>query len=77
MSDLDKLKDLLKSFGVEFTVNPRNLLLDYYKTDTDIQDAVIITVEQEDCNGIGGYDGFYTNFEFDKDGKFISMGAWE
>ena len=26
---------------------------------------------------VTGYSGFYTEFEFNDDGDFISMGAWE
>ena len=26
---------------------------------------------------VGGYLGFFTEFEFDAEGKFISIGAWE
>lgn len=29
------------------------------------------------CDKIDGYNGFYTSFEFDEDGKFLSVGAWE
>lgn len=25
----------------------------------------------------GGYEGFFTEFEFDANGAFIKMGAWE
>lgn len=32
---------------------------------------------QDDVPTIDGYRGFYTQFNFDEDGQFISMGAWE
>ena len=77
MSDLDKLTALLDSFGVEYYTNTRKGLFNSYQTTTEDQDAIIITTEMEDTTKVGGYTNFYTNFEFDKDGKFISMGAWE
>lgn len=31
-----------------------------------------------DCQQkIGGYSGFFTTFEFDTDGEFVKLGAWE
>ena len=82
MSDLDKLTALLDSFGVEYKVNTRGILDDRYSTDTNDINHTIITTEQQSAMegvyfGVGGYQDFYTNFEFDKDGKFLSMGAWE
>jgi len=29
------------------------------------------------CNTVDGYEGFYTCFEFDENGKFLRVGAWE
>lgn len=64
MKDIDKLKKLLAEFGVGFTV----------EKDRDENDII-------ECYGgdakIGGYNCFYTDFNFDKDGKFIEMGAYE
>lgn len=65
MTDFEKLKGLLTSFGVEFTV-------EYYE---DKKGATII------CNQggrkVSGYNQFFTDFEFDSKGTFIQMGAWE
>lgn len=35
-----------------------------------------ITCEHGD-DKVGGYVCFYVDFEFDKNGKFVTMGAWE
>ena len=40
-----------------------------------IEDGAPIRVEGE--TKISGYSMFYTAFEFDEDGEFIRMGAWE
>jgi hypothetical protein len=62
MTDKGKLEKLLTEFGVGWR-SP--------------------TPEAIKCGGynsyakIDGYPRFYTLFEFDPEGKFISMGAWE
>ena len=61
MTDKEKLCNLLTEFGVGWR---------------EIKEGV-------KCGGyhkyekITGYYGFYTLFEFDDDGKFLQMGAWE
>lgn len=69
MNDIDKLSELLSSWGVEYS----------YTAHVGTQN---ISVESEThfCDNNSkrvGCTGFYTNFEFDYDGKFICMGAWE
>jgi hypothetical protein len=34
-------------------------------------------VFEEGKAGVTGYTGFYTKFEFDTDGRFITVGAYE
>ena len=74
MTDYDKLKQLFDEFGVEYDV---------------IKDAKRLTADEtayEPCKTIRtneggkkvtGYFDFFTLFDFDLDGKFIEMGAWE
>jgi len=62
MTDKEKLCDLLTEFGVGWREKP------YY---------TIKCGGYNSYNKIGGYSSFYTLFEFDEDGKFIQMGAWE
>lgn len=78
MTDKEKLIDLLKSFGINEEApvdNPydqnsnvfviiESLLMPNIRTHVQLQ------------NGIGYY-GFYVNFTFDSDGKFIIYGVWE
>ena len=73
MTDLDKLKELLDGWGV-----PHKL----YGAGPEYICGQAIKVggytHQHDPRGtVTGYNGMYTLFEFDDDGKFISMGAWE
>lgn len=68
MTDKEKLTNLLTEFGVgfseEFTINNHG--------------TEIYCIEcMSDNAKITGYNNFYTSFVFDKDGKFIEMGAWE
>ena len=60
-SDKDKLKALLTEFGVGWREKPEGIKCGGYQS----------------YNKIGGYSSFYTLFEFDEDGKFIQIGAWE
>ncbi|MCK5601424.1 hypothetical protein KAR91_06140 [Candidatus Pacearchaeota archaeon] len=64
MKDIDKLKKLLTEFGVGFTEEKHrdgDDILECYQGDSNIK----------------GYNCFYTQFIFDKDGSFKHMGAWE
>lgn len=62
-TDLERLKELLNDFGVEFS---------YFEDETKI----LISCRQGDIK-VGGYSSFFTEFDFDKNGKFIEMGAYE
>jgi hypothetical protein len=69
MTDLDKFIALFQSVGID--IKPT-------KSDTGFS----ITLGDADehpytSDKVKGYTGFYTAIEFDPEGKFISMGAWE
>lgn len=72
MTDEGKLKALLGGWGVP-----------YYDSGEDGAGDVqgrAVTVGgwgREDSPKVGGYGGFYTRFEFEADGSFRLMGAWE
>ena len=75
MTDKEKLVALLTEFGVGFK-----------EIDIDDQDCVIAGATQvtktavvceEGKPKIKGYFDFHTSFEFDRQGGFICMGAWE
>ena len=69
MTDLDKVKALFDELGIgythELTANPEYSpcaqWLELYEGDAKI----------------GGYSCFFTTFEFDRNGNFIKVGAWE
>jgi len=60
-SDKEKLTDLLTSFGVDWQEKPEGIKCGGFN----------------EYDKITGYGGFYTLFEFDENGSFIAMGAWE
>jgi len=64
MTDYEKLKALLTEFGVGFVVEEDEKGEKYIECNCE-------------SKKVTGYSFFYTLFEFDKDGKFIHMGAWE
>ena len=64
LTDKEKLEELLKEFGVEFSITPHNTgewAVECRKGDTKVD----------------GYSGFFTRFTFTADGKFKDIGAWE
>ncbi len=64
MSDIEKLMELFTEFGIEFTTGVTH----------EGYDRILCS---EGKAKIDGYNGFYTTFEFDENGKFKEMGAWE
>ena len=63
MTDLEKLKTLLDSFGVG------------YSELTEGESRFVTCIEGSPK--VGGYNQFYTTFAFRSDGSFNSMGCWE
>lgn len=63
MTDLERLRELLESFGVEFTEN-----------DTLCEKEIVC---EQGRAKVQGYIGFCTIFQFYPDGKFRDMGAYE
>jgi len=63
MTDFEKLKALLTEFGVGF----------------EVKEGKLGTEVRCECGAhkVEGYSSFFTEFNFNKDGKFICMGAWE
>lgn len=64
MNDKDKLLEMFRSAGIVWqeTAYTNSIDIDVYAGDSP-------------CNK--GYNGFFTGFEFDKDGKLETIGAWE
>jgi hypothetical protein len=62
-TDKQKLIDLLNDFGIKFREESRTITIN---VDRDSKDSKV-----------SGYSGFFTEFEFDKNGKFEDMGVWE
>ena len=67
-TDLDRTKELLDSFGVLYTAEENSIVFGkYWFSDCPFPK----------CEKVDGYSGFYTAFDFDDQGKFLSVGAWE
>lgn len=78
MTDLDRFLELYKSFGVECIVT------DIVLKDEHLKVIVLgggeYAYEKAECTKSSkfvGYSGFYSNIEFDINGKFIRQGFWE
>ena len=75
MTDLEEWRAFLAKFGitpVEGPASSRDRSRDIGKTA-----ATSFTIYAEDNDRTIGYGGFYTEVEFDKDGKFLCLGVWE
>lgn len=68
MTDKEKLIALLNEWGVPFS--------QHVVVDPD-SPGQIVGVGREGSDKVSGYSGFFTDFEFDLEGKFQCMGAWE
>lgn len=68
MTDFEKTKQLLDGFGILYSVDICSITF-------GLPDSVRDKFPK--CDNVQGYDGFYTRFEFDENGKFLSVGAWE
>jgi hypothetical protein len=64
MADIEKLMALFTEFGIGFTA-------ELASNGTDV------IMCQEGKSKIEGYPMFYTEFQFDENGKFVEMGAYE
>lgn len=71
MSDLETLKAMFDRAGVIYKFRGGEYP-DYVATD-----ETHMSVEAHDGPANEGYDGFVAAFEFDKEGKLLSVGAWE
>lgn len=73
-TDLDRTREFLDSLGVLYSVNP---LKDSRRGLKFGRPSGCFGDEYPECDKVGGYTGFSTQFEFDKNGKFLTVGAWE
>jgi hypothetical protein len=71
MTDKEKLLALLASFGIEPYLN--NGDYSHYKTVGAVSEVTLLA----QSGGVEGYSNFFTEFTFDKDGKFVNVGIWE
>lgn len=77
MTDYERTKQFLDSLSIYYELDDNNISFGndiYPKYLNDDFDALEDYLEN---SNIKGYNGFYTNFKFDENGKFLSVGAWE
>ncbi len=68
MPDKEKLMQLFTEFGIGYEDNPEGI---------EKGKGYTIIVCLQGKAKIDGYGDFFTIFEFDENGKFVEMGAWE
>lgn len=64
VTDLQRFIELYRSVGIELV------------PETTDDGTPWLTLKEGDPK-VGGYLGFYTSIEFDKDGKFVQQSVWE
>lgn len=81
-TDIDRTKDFLDSLGVLYSQDEIGDRMSY-KEDIDPTHTLAFGKEnyRDDgyppCDKVKGYNGFYTCFNFDENGKFLTVGVWE
>lgn len=70
MTDKDKLLSLLQDFGIGYVDKK------YHQARGNWDDNSVVLYEDVG-GGVQGYMDFYCKFDFDEQGKFISVGVWE
>jgi hypothetical protein len=72
MKDIDKLKQIFDEFGIKYDATiPK-------KTGINADWLQYVEIPQERFDSKNrGYIGFFTQFVFDENGKFIEVGAYE
>ena len=72
MTDLEKFIDCYKQFGIDVMVN---------ETDSGfkvlLNDSYGGTMKETSCIDFDGYGGFFSDIDFDENGKFKRQGFWE
>ena len=82
MTDLEKFVELYRSFGIECKVNKIITLVEDDRVNHNCSVIKLNASGYSDeestlSDKIIGYDGFYSEVVFDKEGKFIYQGIWE
>ena len=74
----EKLKELFTEFGLGFEELSGNAVSGAISSldDTTIGNKAVLC-EKGKHTKVGGYNGFSSEFVFDKDGKFIELNCWE
>lgn len=70
MTDLERWREFLTSFGIVFEENGG-------VSDKNGGLATELDIRDDGGEKNTGYIGFYTSVEFDEDRKFVQIGAWE
>lgn len=73
MKTVDDVTKFLDALGVGYVIEPSEMK----DATTRVRCGVGAYESGDQHTKVGGYTGFYTTFEFDAEGNFIEMGAWE
>ena len=66
----ERLEELLKEFQIRYINNE-------HKDARGNWSDNCVVIHEGYKNNVGGYLDFYCQFEFDEQGKFMSVGVWE
>lgn len=71
-TDYEKSKELFDGFGIEYESG----MFEQKLINNQVYDGYFIYCKYGGKK-VGGYIAFYTQFTFDKNGKFVEIGAYE
>lgn len=73
MTDSERLEQLLHDFGISFKKEPN----DAFIRPDDPAGGWYITITAKESTKVDGYFGFFADFTFDANGKFVVAGVGE
>lgn len=77
MTDVEKVTNMFNELGIGFRYEKRDQTeLGQYRTHEDEYTQVLI-LESKVHEKVGGYSGFSSEYEFDKNGTFLEVSNWE
>lgn len=77
MSDLERLSAIFNELSIGYSIEDSN---GGYMVDgkiVDVEDGKKLKLEANQHANVIGYNGFVSEYHFDKKGKFVSVGIWE
>jgi hypothetical protein len=77
MTDFERTKQFLYSLGIYYEIYDNSISFGNEIHPKHLNDDFDALEDYQRNSNIKGYNRFYTSFQFDENGKFLTVGAWE